>query len=199
MNIILVGLGGMGVVMAGRILARTSMKSNMEIRVGETHGLAQRGGTVVSHVRIGDDAKGVIIPQGKGDLILGFEPLETMRQLKLLKDGATVIMNRDPRLSYDFYSGNKTYPTMEEVEHRLTARTKLASINATKIALEKGSSKYINIVMIGALSASELLPFDREILLETIKENVPPHTIEGNISAFEAGEEAFKTSLSNGT
>ncbi|HEQ78875.1 MAG TPA: indolepyruvate ferredoxin oxidoreductase subunit beta [Euryarchaeota archaeon] len=194
MNIVLVGLGGDGVVIAGRILARSAMKQGLDIRVGETHGLAQRGGTVISHLRIGDDAKGVIIPKGKGDVIVGFEPLETLRQLPLLKEHGEIIMNLDPRLSYDFYSGKAQYPSLEEISRQLRNKTKLSSLQATKIAVELGSSKFTNIVMLGALTGSGLLPVDRKVLLDTIEQSVPPHTVEKNIKAFEAGEVAYKTS-----
>lgn len=191
MNIILTGVGGNGVVLTTKIIAEAAMKEGMKVRVGEVHGLAMRGGTVVSHLRLGSDAKGVLVPQRKGDFLLAFEPLEALRQMKHLKSEAKVLLNNEPFVGVDAHLGLSNYPEVCDIISTIQDAQDLVDVPATKLALEAGSAQMTNVVMLGALSASEELPIRREILIEAIKDRVPPHTVEKNLKAFELGEKAF--------
>ncbi|MGA1872028.1 MAG: indolepyruvate oxidoreductase subunit beta [Thermoplasmatota archaeon] len=192
MNIILSGVGGNGVVLTTRIIAEAALMEGLNVRVGEVHGLAMRGGTVVSHLRLGPDAKGMLLPQRKGDIMLSFEPLEAIRQLKFLKRGAKVIINNEPFIGVDAHLGLSKYPDICRIIEQIQETQDLVDVPATHLAIEAGGVVMTNVVMLGTLSASRELPIRREILLEAIKLRVPPHTVDRNIRAFELGEKAFK-------
>jgi len=192
LNIILSGVGGNGVVLTTRIIAEAAVLEGINVRVGEVHGLAMRGGTVVSHLRLGNDAKGVLIPQRMGDMMLSFEPLEAIRQLKFLKRGAKVIINNEPYIGVDAHLGLSKYPDICKVIEQIQETQDLVDVPATHLAIEAGGVVMTNVVMLGTLSASKELPIRREVLLEAIKSRVPPHTVDKNIKAFELGEKAFR-------
>lgn len=194
MNIIICGVGGNGVILTTKILAEAAMKEGLEVRIGASHGLAIRGGTVVSYLRIGSDAKGVILPQRRGDILLAFEPLEALRQMKLLKDNAKVILNNQPYVGVDAHLGLSEYPEVKEIIDRLSKTQKLVDIEATKLAIEAGSSVMTNVVMLGSLASSNELPIRRDTLLNAILNMVPPQTVEANKKAFELGEQAYLSS-----
>ena len=198
MNVILCGVGGNGVVLTTRIIAESAIKEGMNVRVGEVHGLAMRGGTVVSNLRLGSDAKGVLIPQRRGDILLAFEPLEALRQMKLLKKGAKVILNNEPFVGVDAHLGLSHYPKVDDMLDIIKESQDIVDIDATNLAVKAGNVVMTNIVMLGALSASEELPIRRNTLLETIEEKVPPTMVESNKKAFEYGEQAFREWKDNG-
>ena len=191
MNIIICGVGGNGVILTTRILAEAAMKEGFNVRIGASHGLAIRGGTVVSYLRIGSDAKGVIMPQRSGDILLAFEPLEALRQMKLMKDNAKVLLNNEPYVGVDAHLGLSDYPEIDEIVSRLSETQELVEIEASKLAIKAGSQVMTNVVMLGSLASSEELPIKRDTLLETILDMVPPQTVESNKRAFEYGEQAF--------
>jgi indolepyruvate ferredoxin oxidoreductase beta subunit len=192
MNIIICGVGGNGVILTTRILAEAAMKEGFNVRIGASHGLAIRGGTVVSYLRIGSDAKGVIMPQRSGDILLAFEPLEALRQMKLLKDNAKVLLNNEPYIGVDAHLGLSNYPEIDEIVSRLSETQELVEIEASKLAIKAGSQVMTNVVMLGSLASSEELPIKRDTILETILDMVPPQTVESNKRAFEYGEQAFQ-------
>ncbi len=192
MNIVLCGVGGNGVVLTTRIIAEAALNEGTNVRVGEVHGLAMRGGTVVSHLRLGSDAKGMLVPQRKADILLAFEPLEALRQMKLLKRGAKVILNNEPFVGVDAHLGLSKYPDVCEIIEKLEKAQDLVDVDATHLAIKAGSVVMTNVVMLGTLSASNELPISREALLQSIKSRVPPLMVEANYKAFELGEQAFK-------
>ncbi len=191
MNIIICGVGGNGVILTTRILAEAAMKEGFNVRIGASHGLAIRGGTVVSYLRIGSDAKGVIMPQRSGDILLAFEPLEALRQMKLMKDNAKVLLNNEPYIGVDAHLGLSDYPEIDEIISRLSKTQELVEIEASKLAIKAGSQVMTNVVMLGSLASSKELPIKRDTLLNTILDMVPPQTVESNKRAFEYGEQAF--------
>jgi len=192
MNIILSGVGGNGVVLTSRIIAEAAIREGIKVRLGEVHGLAMRGGTVVSHLRLGPDAKGPLVPLRKADIMLSFEPLEAIRQMKFLKQGAKVIINNEPFVGVDAHLGLSRYPDVCRVIDQIQKTQDLVDVPATHLALEAGGAVMTNVVMLGTLSASRELPIRREVLIDAIKSRVPPHTIDRNIRAFELGEKAFQ-------
>ncbi|MCK5159090.1 MAG: indolepyruvate oxidoreductase subunit beta [Candidatus Heimdallarchaeota archaeon] len=191
MNIIICGVGGNGVILTTRILAQAAINEGFNVRIGASHGLAIRGGTVVSYLRIGSDAKGVIMPQRSGDILLAFEPLEALRQMKLMKDNAKVLLNNEPYIGVDAHLGLSKYPEIEEIISRLSETQELVEIEASKLAIKAGSQVMTNVVMLGSLASSKELPIKRDTLLNTILDMVPPQTVESNKRAFEYGEQAF--------
>jgi indolepyruvate ferredoxin oxidoreductase beta subunit len=192
MNIIICGVGGNGVILTTRILAQAAIKEGFKVRIGASHGLAIRGGTVVSYLRIGDDAKGVILPQRSGDILLAFEPLEALRQMKLLKDNAKVILNNQPFAGVDVHLGLSNYPEMDEIMSRIKKTQELVEIEATNLAIKAGGSVMTNVVMLGSLVTSKEIPIGRDTLLEAILDMVPPQTVAANKKAFEFGEQAYQ-------
>lgn len=192
MNIIICGVGGNGVILTTRILAEAAMKEGLNVRIGASHGLAIRGGTVVSYLRIGSDAKGVIMPQRSGDILLAFEPLEALRQMKLLKDNAKVLLNNEPYIGVDAHLGLSDYPEIDEIISRLSKTQELVEIEASKLAIKAGSQVMTNVVMLGSLASSKELPIKRDTLLNAVLDMVPPQTVESNKRAFEYGEQAFQ-------
>lgn len=191
MNIIICGVGGNGVILTTRILAEAAMKEGFKVRIGASHGLAIRGGTVVSYLRIGSDAKGVIMPKRSGDILLAFEPLEALRQMNLLKDNAKVLLNNEPYIGVDAHLGLSDYPEIDEIISRLSKTQDLVEIEASKLAIKAGSQVMTNVVMLGSLASSNELPIKRDTLLDTVLDMVPPETVESNKRAFEYGEQAF--------
>lgn len=192
MNVILCGVGGNGVVLTTRIIAEAALRERTKVRVGEVHGLAMRGGTVVSHLRLGSDAKGVLVPQRKADILLAFEPLEALRQMKFLKRGAKVILNNEPYVGVDAHLGLSRYPEVCDILEKIQTSQDLVDVPATKLAIEAGGAVMTNVVMLGTLSASKELPIGRDSLIEAIKSRVPPMMVDANIKAFELGEKAFR-------
>ena len=192
MNIILCGVGGNGVVLTSRILAEAALKEGIKVRVGEVHGLAQRGGTVVSHVRLGSDAKGMLVPQRRSDMLIAFEPLEALRQLKFMKKGAKVVLNNEPFVGVDTHLGLSKYPDVCKIIERIQTTQDIVDVDATHLAIQAGSVVMTNVVMLGCVSASRELPISRDAIIGSIKSKVPPMMVESNIKAFELGEEAFK-------
>jgi len=192
MNVILCGVGGNGVVLTTRIIAEAALREGTKVRVGEVHGLAMRGGTVVSHLRLGPDAKGVLVPQRKADILLSFEPLEALRQMKFLKQGAKVILNNEPFVGVDAHLGLSRYPEVCDIISQIEKVQDLVDVPATQLALEAGGVVMTNVVMLGTLSASKELPISRESLIEAIRSRVPPMMVDANLKAFQLGEKAFK-------
>ncbi len=195
LNVILAGVGGNGVVLISRILARAASLDGFGVRLGEKHGLAQRGGTVVSHLRLcGRSEKfGVIIPNGSGDVLLGFEPLEALRVLELMKPKGCAIVNSEPFMSVSDIIGLTTYPKLDDVFGILGGALSLKKIDACSIAEKAGHRAAMNMVMLGALCASGVLPIKKETLEKAISGNVPKGTESLNGAAFRAGCENLKS------
>lgn len=191
-NIIVCGVGGQGSILSSRIIADAAITKGYEVRVGETFGAAMRGGSVSSHIKIGD-IHSPLIPKNKADIVLSMEPLECLRQsVEYLSPKGIVITNTKPLYPVDVNIGISNYPTIDQVKKNLL---KLGSevylIDALDLAMEAGNQKAVNVVIIGALSALKRLPIGKEDLLLAINERVPKKTIEININAFDLGYEAM--------
>ncbi|MEM3341752.1 MAG: indolepyruvate oxidoreductase subunit beta [Thermoplasmata archaeon] len=192
MNIVICGVGGHGVVLAGRILAKAFIENGVPVRVGEVHGLAVRGGSVISHLRTAHDALGPIIPANAGDLMISFEPLEALRFLDRMKKNSVVVLNNRPHYGVAEWAGLAPYPPAEDILSALRKYTNVIDIDSTSIALKCGGSIYLNTVMLGAAFASGKLSITREKLLNAIKSYIPTKAVENNLIAFESGEKAVK-------
>lgn len=189
-NILICGVGGQGTILASYVLGNAALKEGLKVRLGEIHGMAQRGGSVVSHVRMGDEVYGSVIPLEKADVIIAFEPLEALRNISSLKKGGKVILNTERINPISVSLGESEYPQIEEIISTLSEKGKVYSFNATEIAKKIGNQVTMNMVMIGALSFLEI-PIKDETLLETIN-SVLGKKAELNIKAFEAGRKKIE-------
>lgn len=189
-NILFAGVGGQGVVLASGILAKTAFDNGYDVKDSELHGMAQRGGSVVSHVRYGDIVHSPLIPKGKADFLVATEELEGERYASFVKPGGIVILNKRRTIPVTV---NENCPYPENVKGELEAMNlDVLEIDASEISKKLGSSKVENIVLIGALSSFLSLSLDK--WRNAIKEMVPPKTIDINLKAFEEGREIAKNS-----
>ncbi|RLI21724.1 indolepyruvate ferredoxin oxidoreductase subunit beta [Candidatus Bathyarchaeota archaeon] len=192
-NIVLAGVGGQGILLASQILGVSAVKEGFNVRVSEIHGMAQRGGAVVSHVRIGEKAYGPTVLEGNADVILGFEPLEALRNIKYASDKTLIIVSKEIIVPTGFSPEPVQYPKFEEIIEKMKIFTeKIVVIDALALARKAGNTITRNIVLLGALAASNVLPVKNETIEETIKELVRPAYLEMNLKAFKLGYEAVK-------
>lgn len=192
-SIQIVGVGGQGVLLASMVLGNAAMESGYEVSMSEVHGMAQRGGSVMSTVRFGDSVISPLEASGCADLIMGFEPTETVRCLPQGNKGTTVLMNLDPVYPAMVSAGLEKYPEIDDLVSAVkSVNGNVVTIDATKIAVEAGKAVVANAVMIGAVAAVKGFPLKKEVLLEALKAQVPPKALDLNIKAFEMGYSAVK-------
>lgn len=185
-DLLITGVGGQGAILASDIIGKAAVTAGLPIRAAETHGMAQRGGSVVNHIRIGQ-AYGSMIPKKGADLMLALEPMEAVRYLDFLKDGGTIIVNTQPIIPVTVTSGQAKYPEVSDILDALSEKYIVKAFNADELAFEAGSRLAMNVVMVGAVSG--YLPIPEETLVESVKALVPQKTIEVNLKAFEAGRQ----------
>ena len=192
-NIVLAGVGGQGTLMAAEIIGAAAVKEGLNVRVSEIHGMAQRGGAVVSNVRIGDGVFASAVLEGQADVLLGFEPLETVRNLRSASEKTLVIMNTQRIPPAELAAKNAAYPTVEEVLAKIDLFTeRVIIVEAAELARKAGSRLAQNIVLVGALAAVEVFPVKAASLVEALRELIPKKHVEVNIRAFELGRENVK-------
>lgn len=184
LNIMIVGVGGQGTLLASKILGNVAMKKNYDVKVSEVHGMAQRGGSVVTYVKFGEKVYSPIIEKGEADIILAFEELEGLRWLEYLKPGGKIILNRQVINPMPVIIGKAKYP--ENIAGRIKDAVKnTVFVEALPIAKECGNSKAVNVVLLGVLARSTEV--DKDIWIDAIREVVPQKLLDINIKAFEAG------------
>jgi indolepyruvate ferredoxin oxidoreductase beta subunit len=187
-NIVLAGVGGQGILLAAEILGTAAVKEGLNARVSEIHGMAQRGGAVVSNVRIGEKVLAPTVLEGQADVLLGFEPLETLRSLRFASEKTLVIMNTEAIPPTELSAKLMKYPSLEEMEKKIRRFTKrLIAVDAAKLAKKAGNVLTENVVLIGVLAASEKMPVKSESVLEALRELVPSRHLSVNVKAFELG------------
>jgi indolepyruvate ferredoxin oxidoreductase beta subunit len=192
LNVIITGVGGQGNVLISQLIGKALVKEGHHVTIGETYGASQRGGAVMSHLRISRrEQYGPLIPEGQADVILGLEPVETMRVLAQYgHPGVIVIANSRPVYTMAVTTGAAEYPGTQEVA-RLLAELSSAAwvINATEIALEMGASILTNIIMVGALVGSQALPLGPEELEAALHDSMSSDKLEMNLVAARRGLE----------
>jgi indolepyruvate ferredoxin oxidoreductase beta subunit len=183
-NILLVGVGGQGILLASEILAETFMLAGFDVKKSEIHGMSQRGGSVVSHVRFGHQVFSPTVPEGEGDILFGFELLETYRSLPLLHPNASVLAN-DYRISPPaVLLGQAAYP--EDIPQRIRARfPSFLLVDGLHLAQQAGDVRAANTVLIGAVS--KRLPIAEELWQQALQKMVPKKALEVNRTAFAMG------------
>jgi indolepyruvate ferredoxin oxidoreductase beta subunit len=192
-NIVLAGVGGQGTLLAAEAIGAAAVIEGLNVRVSEIHGMAQRGGAVVSNVRIGEDVLASTVLEGQADVLLGFEPLETIRNLKSVSEKTLVIMNTQRIPPTRLAASSTEYPTDEEVLAKIHLFTsKVIRVEAAELAKKAGSRVAQNSVLLGALAAAEGFPLKAESVLKALRELVPKKHVEVNIRAFELGRESVR-------
>jgi indolepyruvate ferredoxin oxidoreductase, beta subunit len=194
-RIVIAGVGGQGTLLATRLLADTAINEGVKVRIGETYGMAQRGGPVMGHIQIGE-TYGPQIRPGEADAILGFEIAEaTRRGVTYLKQGGLAIINTKKLPPIEVISGIRGYPEENQLLSLLRQVTgKLFVFNATKLAEQAGDPIATNMVMLGALTASDALPFGEDKITTAMKKSIPPRFLELNTRAFNLGVQAYRES-----
>ena len=191
-SIFVIGVGGQGSLLASRIIAIASLRAGINVLMSEVHGMAQRGGVVESTVRIGD-VHSPIIRDGDADIILGFEIAETLRALRKASNKTTIFSSTDSIIPITVSLNKGEYPDPKSaIENIKKAGKKTYFLDSIALAGKAGNVITSNIVMLGALGESGLLPFDESFLLEAVRESVPPHAIKVNEKAYALGREAVK-------
>lgn len=183
MNIMIVGVGGQGTLLASRILGKVAIKQGYDVKVSEVHGMSQRGGSVVTYVKYGEKVFSPIIDKGEADIILAFEMLEAMRALPYLKKGGKLLASTQKMNPMPVITGNMQYP--EDIEKKISEKADLTAVDALSLAEKAGNIKAVNVVLIGLLAKS--MNVDKQVWLDVIKETVPEKFLDVNVKAFEIG------------
>ncbi|MDY0360773.1 MAG: indolepyruvate oxidoreductase subunit beta [Desulforegulaceae bacterium] len=186
-KLIIVAVGGQGNLLASKILGEAALDAGIQVQMSEIHGMAQRGGVVESSILFGD-AKSSIIADGEADILLGFEPLESLRAVAKCNKNTEIITNMRPLQPFTSAIGLAKYPESEEIEKLLKAKSKnFLGFDATKLAIEAGTSLSLNMVLLGALAQRNLIPIGKDLIEKTIKEKTKKQFAETNLKAFHAG------------
>lgn len=184
-DIIIVGVGGQGILLASRVLGRLAMDAGLDIKVSEVHGMSQRGGDVITHVRVGEKVLSPLVTEGEADAIVAFELMEAARALPFLRKGGRIVVNSQKIEPVTVKIGAAEYP--EGIDALLRGRGRVLEFDARAVAAECDAPKSVNIALLGAFAAGE--GFTQEAWLAAVEACVPPKTIEANRRAFLAGWE----------
>jgi indolepyruvate ferredoxin oxidoreductase beta subunit len=191
-QIVLAGVGGQGIIYLNRVLARATMDLGYRVYCLEEHGMARRGGSVATFMRFGKDIYTPVIPKGSADLMIGFEVIESVRQLPLLKADATIILN--PHIIRPFITEGE-YPDKQKLLNFLKERysdDQLLHIDAEKLAIQLGSGITLNMVLLGAVSGTKVLPIPERNLSDAIKNTSLPQYADINLKAFSIGADSVR-------
>lgn len=189
LRIFLTGVGGQGTLLASRLLGEAALAAGFDPLVSETHGMAQRGGIVVSTVILGD-LKSPLISPGEADVVLGFEALEAFRALDRCHPQSLMIANTATIVPYPVAIGQGQYPPVDRLVQLMAAQVSaLLAFDAGALARQAGSPLAVNMVLLGALAATDSLPFPAARVVETIRSRTNPKFLEANLHAFELGAE----------
>ena len=184
-NIMIVGVGGQGTLLTSRIIGKTALVAGYDVKISEVHGMAQRGGSVVTFVRYGEKVSEPIVEEGCADVLLAFERLEALRYAHFLKKEGVLVVN-DCRIDpMTVTIGAAEYP--ENILEDLKKQHTVYAINGDEVALSLGNSKVLNSVVLGL--AAKYMEFSKEAWLKVLGETVPPKTVAINSAAFVAGYE----------
>lgn len=187
-NMVLAGVGGQGTLLAAEALGVAAVKENLNVRVSEIHGMAQRGGAVVTMVRIGEDVLAPTVLDGQADVLVGFEPLETLRNLRYASKKTLVIMSTEKIPPVELAAKGLRYPVVDEIVRRVRLFTeKIVVVDVLGLACEAGSVLARNVVLLGAVAGTGKLPLKKESLVEAVSQLVPAKTLKINLVAFELG------------
>jgi len=195
-NILITGVGGQGVILMSELLGRAAVADGLRVRGSEILGMAVRGGSVTSAIRIGDEVYGPLIPTGKCNALVGMEPSEALRNIAYLSKSSLVLLNTAVTVPFTVSIGESSYPSLEEMLIQLgKASDRIIQLDAAKTAEKAGSRLATNIVMLGALFGTGQLPIKMATIKETIQERFPAKVAPVNIKAFDLGYEACRQAV----
>jgi indolepyruvate ferredoxin oxidoreductase beta subunit len=196
LNIILCGTGGQGVVLLSELLGSAAVRDGVALKGSEVLGMAQRGGSVFSNIRLGEDALAPLTPEGKVDVIIAVEPSEALRNIQYLAKGGVVVLNSQTVLPFTVFLGKSGYPSVKQIEDGLKKVTdKIITLDASALAQQAGSLQSTNVVMLGALYGTGLVPMSVETAKSAILGRFKAKVGEINIKAFDLGYEAVQKAL----
>jgi len=184
-NIMIVGVGGQGTLLTSRVLGGLALSAGFDVKISEVHGMAQRGGSVVTYVRYGEKVAEPIVEEGQADVLIAFERLEALRYAHFLREGGVLIVNNQRIDPMTVVTGAAAYP--ENIIEGLRGKYRVVSINAMDEALKLGNSRVFNMVILGVTAKN--MEFDKAVWSDVIRDTVPPKTVKINLEAFEMGYE----------
>lgn len=187
-NIMIVGVGGQGTLLASRVIGAAAIKAGFDVKVSEVHGMSQRGGSVVTYVRFGQEVASPLIDKGDADIILSFEALEALRFLDYLTPDGTLIANEQQIDPMPVITGSESYPD-GIIDTLSKGPIHTVTLDAAQIAHDCGDLRAVNIVLIGVMAAHNLCPITADMWREAVKNCVPPKALDINLRAFEQGYE----------
>jgi indolepyruvate ferredoxin oxidoreductase beta subunit len=192
-KLVIAGVGGQGTLLASRILAEAGIKTGLPVKIGETYGMAQRGGPVMGHLQMGGDVKNPQIRKGEASVLLAFEPAEGVRRgITYLEKSGLALINSRKLPPIESLSGITRYPDVNQLMKILEkVTTNIFIFDATETAEKAGDPIATNVVMIGALAASGKLPYPEERILEVLNESLSLRYLELNLRAFQLGKKAY--------
>jgi indolepyruvate ferredoxin oxidoreductase beta subunit len=186
-RLIIVAVGGQGNLLASRVIGESALLADVPVRMSEIHGMAQRGGVVESSIVFGD-AQSTIISDGEADVLVGFEPSETLRALNKCNSSTVVITNLAPLPPFTVTTGSGVYPDLDELQLLIQAKTaKLIAFDAEALAVQAGNILSVNMVLLGALIQTGKIPLTKEIVKEAIRTKTKKDFVGSNLKAFELG------------
>ena len=195
-NVLITGVGGQGVILMSELLGNAAVSDGLNVRGSEVLGMAVRGGSVISTIRVGSEVYGPLIPMGKCDILIGMEPSEALRNITYLSPSSLVILNIAKIVPTSVLIGESSYPSLEEIVEKLShIASRVIRLNATQIAEEAGSVMAANIVLLGALFGTGQLPIKTETTKEQIRARFSAKLAPVNIKAFDLGYQAYQRAL----
>lgn len=183
LDIVIVGVGGQGTLLTSRVLGHIAQQQGFDVKVSEVHGMSQRGGSVITYVRMGEKVYSPLVEQKGAAYVLAFEELEALRALPYLADGGTMIVNTQNILPLPVIIGAAEYP--KNIIETLRQSADVVAIDALPLARQAGNQRALNTVLLGALAAR--LDFDKQIWLDALTACVPEKFIQANLAAFDMG------------
>lgn len=195
-NILITGVGGQGVILMSELLGNAAVSDGLNVRGSEVLGMAVRGGSVISTIRVGSEVYGPLIPMGKCDILIGIEPSEALRNITYLSPSSLVILNMAKVVPTSVFIGESSYPSLEEIVEKLSQiAIRVIRLKAAQIAEEAGSVMAANIVMLGALFGTGQLPIKIETTKEQIRARFSAKLAPVNIKAFDLGYQTCQQAL----
>ncbi len=184
-NVVICGVGGQGIILASDVLCHTAHLAGLDVKKSEVHGMAQRGGSVITHVRFGRKVYSPLIEEGTSDYVLAFEKLEALRYFYYLRKGGRVIVDNREIPPMSVLVGQAQYP--DDIESKLKKSGNVLFVDAADIALKLGNIRVVNIILLGVLST--FLDFENKLWVKAISDNVKEKFVDLNIEAFSRGRE----------
>lgn len=197
-NILIAGVGGQGTVLASKLIAAAAMGKGLDVRTTETIGMAQRGGSVVSHVRMGSNINSPLIPQKSAHVIIGFEPAEAVRILHYLSEDGLMIVCDTAMKPVTSSLNEDTYQASDMIDYLKENVKKLVIIDGEKLLRGCGNPRTLNVALLGAATESGVFPFSPEKMKDTLRETLPQRFIEINLNSFEIGRRMYNETRNAG-